>query len=242
MKKLRIAGVMAAFCLLQGGCGAEQETTDAFQAKAADTVQIAKDSSGLTKMPEEQSAALKGYAVFLTEYEPRQGRNRQEETPAFTLIYLDGDDVPELVVIDGIEHADGVSVFKYEEGKIVSVGTYGQYGGFSYQEKEGIVFDDYDQGGNIYARVYQIEGSKQILLQSFSETCYDILIEEDYTYTVDGEEVSKEQYLKVFRKWYETDYKYVDYGMCRLLTAGDIQDGLREELEKMILMREEVPE
>ena len=64
MKKLRIAGVMAAFCLLQGGCGAEQETTDAFQAKAADTVQIAKDSSGLTKMPEEQSAALKGYAVF----------------------------------------------------------------------------------------------------------------------------------------------------------------------------------
>lgn len=79
-------------------------------------------------------------------------------------------------------------------------------------------------------------------MQSFSETCYDILIEEDYTYTVDGEEVSKEQYLKVFRKWYETDYKYVDYGMCRLLTAGDIQDGLREELEKMILMREEVPE
>lgn len=64
MKKLRIAGVMAAFCLLQGGCGAEQETTDAFQAKAADTVQIAKDSSGLTKMPEGQSAALKGYAVF----------------------------------------------------------------------------------------------------------------------------------------------------------------------------------
>lgn len=68
-----------------------------------------------------------------------------------------------------------------------------------YQEKAGIVFDDYDTFGNIYSEVYQIKGSRETLLQSYSEVCMLPAEEEklQYTYTVDGKEVSEKQYLEV---------------------------------------------
>lgn len=110
-----------------------------------------------------------------------------------------------------------------------------------YQEKAGIVFDDYDTFGNTYSEVYQIKGSRETLLQSYSEVCMLPAEEEklQYTYTVDGKEVSEKQYLEVFEKWYAAEYSEIDYDMCRTLTDGNIQEDLREELENLILRQEE---
>ena len=229
--------------------------------KAVNALLLNRESPRLIEMAAEQSEVLEGYGKFLTEYESKQkgsnssnngGGNRdssnsgggnREEVPGFALIYLDGDDVPELLVIEGWAHASGVSVYTYEEGAVVSVGVYGQYGAMGYREKEGIIFDDYDTGcSSIYSSVYQIDGSKETLLQSYSER-YGLpegAEELQYTYTVDGKEASAEQYGKVCEKWSETDYRVIDYGMCRTLTDGDIQSALAEELENLILTQEEV--
>lgn len=165
-----------------------------------------------------------------------------EEIPGFALTYLDGDDVPELVVIEGYAHACGAAVYAFEKGEVVSVGVYGQYGAMGYREKEGIVFDDYDMGGNVYSNVYQIEGNKEMLLQSYSEKCEFPAEGEElqYTYVVDGKEVSGEQYRRICEKWNKTGYRVNDYGMCRTLTDGNIQRILKEELENLILTQEEV--
>ena len=216
-------------------------------AEAQNALLLQKESPRLTEMVAEQSEVLEGYGVFLAEYIPQRTANNSVEVPTFSLIYLDGDDVPELVVIEGYAHACGGYVYTFEEGKVVPIGEeygsgYGEYGAMSYWEKEGIVFGDYEQGGNVYCNVYQIEGSKDTLLQSYSAR-WELLTEGEesiYTYTVDGKEVSKEEYQAVCDKWNRTESKTIQYDDCRTLTDGDIRSALTEELENLILTQEEV--
>lgn len=239
---------------LEGGVsgnGVEQKAGDAEKEESAEgeaqnALLLQKESPRLAEMVAEQSEVLEGYGVFLEEYTP-QMMNNSVEGPAFSLIYLDGDDVPELVVIEGYAHACGGYVYTFEEGKVVPIGEeygsgYGQYGGMSYWEKEGIVFGEYDQGGNIYCDVYQIEGSKDTLLQSYS-TRWELPTEGEEAipiFTVDGKEVSEEEYRAVCDKWDMTKSKVIQYGDCRTLTEGDIRSMLTEELENLILTQEEV--
>lgn len=219
----------------------ESELTDLLT-EAKDVLLLQKESPRLAEMVAEQSEVLEGYGTFLTEYVPHRMGSEGKEVPGFALIYLDGDEAPELIVIEGYAHACGASVYTYEKGEVIPVGEYGQYGAMVYREKEGIVFGDYDTGGNVYSDVYQIEGKKETLLQSYSEK-WEFPAEGgelQYTYTVDGKEVSEEQYREVCDKWNETGDKIIDYGMCRALTDGNMQSALTEELENLILTQEEV--
>ncbi len=131
----------------EGGPDAEQTGTDVesggeTEPTAADAVYLYKGSARLAQMVEEQS---EGYASLLQEYElPRQDSGSGQE-PGFALLYLDSDDVPELVVMEGKAHAQGASVFMFRDGKVIALGTYGQYGAMPYREKEGLLFDDYEE-------------------------------------------------------------------------------------------------
>ncbi len=219
----------------------ESKITDLL-AEAQNALLLQKESPRLAEMVAEQSEVLEGYGTFLAEYVPHRTGGDSEEVPAFALIYLDGDEVPELIVIEGYAHLCGGYVYTFEEGEVIPVGVYGQYGTLHYREKEGIAFHDYDTFGNIYSEVYQIEGSKETLLQSWSEVGEYTAEEEalQYTYTVDGKEVSEKQYRNVYEKWYEAGYREINYGMCHSFTGGDMQSALTEELENLILMQEEV--
>ena len=257
MKKGRILGIIITFCLLLGGCVPNHDNTGVSLQEETVTESALEDDVSGNGVEEkagdaekeesaEQSEVLEGYGVFLEEYTP-QMMNNSVEGPAFSLIYLDGDDVPELVVIEGSAHACGGYVYTFEEGKVVPIGEdygsgYGEYGGMSYWEKEGIVFGDYDQGGNIYYNVYQIEGSKDTLLQSYSARWERLTEGEEliHTYTVDGKGVSEEEYQAVCDKWNMTESKLIQYDDCRTLTEGDIRSMLTEELENLILTQEEV--
>ncbi|MDE5932255.1 MAG: hypothetical protein K2H40_07210 [Lachnospiraceae bacterium] len=211
-------------------------------AEAVDTLLLHRESPQLAEMVAEQSEVLEGYGAFLAEYSSQRDGSDSEEVPGFAFTYLDGDDVPELIVIDGYAHSCGAAVYTFEKGEVISVGVYGQYGAMGYQEKEGIVFDDYDTGGNVYSSVYQIEGKKESLLQSYSERWEFSAEGEDvqYTYTVDGKEVSEEQFWEVCDKWSDSECRVIDYGMCRELTGGNLQRALTEELENLILTQEEI--
>lgn len=101
-------------------------------AEAQNALLLQKESPRLAEMVAEQSEVLEGYGVFLEEYTPQMINNSVED-PAFSLIYLDGDAVPELVVIEGYAHACGGYVYTFEGGKVVPIGEeyglgYGEYG------------------------------------------------------------------------------------------------------------------
>lgn len=202
---------------------------------------LQKGSPQLAKMVEEQAKVLEEYAAFLAEYEPQQ--ENEQQPLRFALLFLDGNDVPELIVIEGTAHAQGASVYTFQKRHVISVGTYGQYGALGYREKEGILFDDYDTQGDIFSRVYQIKENQAVLLQSYDsiEPPYTGQEEElEYTYHVDGKEVTEEQYQKISEKWSADGYRMIQYDDCRALPESDIQRELQEELEDRILTREDV--
>lgn len=214
-------------------------------AKAVDTLLLHRKSPRFEEMEAKQSEVLEEYGMFLTDYMlqwKESGSGGREEVPGFALTYLDNDDVPELIVIEGHAHACGVSVYTFEKGAVVPVGVYGQYGAMGFREKEGIIFDDCDTGGSVYSNVYQVKGSRETLLQIYSEKYVfpEAGEELQYTYTVDGKEVSEEEYRKVSDKWNDTECRVIDYGMCRILTDDGIQKDLKEELGDLILSQEEV--
>lgn len=190
-----------------------------------------------------QNEVLKTYGAFLTYYmqEWEKAGKGEKEIPRFKLIYLDNDAIPELVIMEGMTHSSGAGIYTYRAGEAVFIGKYGQYGAMSYQEKEGIVFDDYDQGGNLYSSVYQIVDTEETLLQSFSERWEFVEGTEEirYTYTVDGKEASEEEYEKVFLKWNNGLIKMIEYDMCVPVADADILEKLAEELENLILTQKE---
>ena len=219
----------------------ETEISDLLD-EALNALLLQKGSPRLAEMVAEQSEVLEGYEAFLAEYVPQRETSNIKEVSAFSLIYLDGDDVPELVVMEGSAHAGGGYVYIFEGGEVIPVGEYGQYGTLHYREKEGIIFDDHDAFGDIHSAAYQIEESKETLLQSWSEM-YEYTVEKEElhcTYMVDGKEVSEEQYQEVCDKWNKIEDKTIQYDDCRTLTGGDIQNALTEELENLILTQEEV--
>lgn len=231
------------------GSGGQSEQKDGGSANAAgqkeetaaDELVLQKGSPQLAKMVEEQAKVLEEYAAFLAEYEPQQ--ENEQQPPRFALLFLDGDDVPELIVIEGTAHAQGASVYTIQKGAALLLGEYGQYGALGYREKEGILFDDYDTQGDIFSRVYQIKGNQAVLLQSYDsiEPPYSGQEEElEYTYHVDGKEVTEEQYQEISEKWSADGYRMIQYDDCRVLTESDIQKDLQEELEERILTQEDV--
>lgn len=188
---------------------------------------------------QEEVSMLDAYEAILADRMPTEAQAM--EPAGFALIYLDDDEIPELAVIEGWAHSSGASIYTCEQGEAVFVGKYGQYGAMGYRQKEGIVFDDYDQGGNIYSRVYQIDKSNSTLLLSYSE-CWTFSETEEsaVTYSVDGQEVTREQYQEASERWSSEDERVIDYGMCVFLTEKDIRQSLEEQHETLILTQKEV--
>lgn len=226
------------------GSGLEKEPAmnDEEKEGSKDPSLFQKGSPQLVERVEAQSEALEGYRVFLTEYESKKAEeDRGDPVPGFALLYLDDDEIPELLVLEGTSHACGALLYSFQD-EVIPIGVYGQYGVFTYYEKEGIVFDDYDTDSYAEFNVYRIEGNQEILLQSYSEQYVFLREGEELqcTYQVDGKEVSGEQYREVSDKWNEAGYRVIDYNMCRALAGEGVQDALREEFETLILTQEDV--
>ncbi len=145
--------------------------------------------------PDPVMAAMKSYAEFL-------GNMGDKGKWKFNLIYIDDNDIPELVVhrkISGrIEQAyiytyedDKVNQIKWSDSQYASNG-FGAYGTFGYKEKQGIVSSgNGGHMGRFTSARYLIEGTKATLLVSGEET-------DTGTYSIDGASVSKGYYEQVF--------------------------------------------
>lgn len=204
-----------------------------------DSIELKRGSEALQAKVSEQSDVLKAYKTFLDDYAKGWEEYAGEGGPGFSLIYLDHDTIPELVIFDDQAHLSSAKIYTYENGETVSVGEYGEYGSAGYIEGEGIIFSYYDSGGNIYTTIYQITGTKETKLQSSSQR-WDFSSEtgeETWTYLLDGEEVSKEQYDEADSEWdqYGENRKSVTYDKsCPILNA-DMDKALTKALEDLIL-------
>lgn len=201
-----------------------------------DDIELKRGSGALQIKTAEWEEVLKAYELFLNEYAKYWEDYEGENGPVFSLIYLNEDTIPELVVFDGVAHASSAQVYTYESEETVHIGDYGEYGATSYIEGEGIMLSFYDNGGNLHSTIYQVEGTDETILQSFDQL-WDFN-EDAWTYRLDGKDVSKEQYDAAYSVWdqyAENNEKIIAYDMCRPVLSSDIKESLTEALEDLIL-------
>ena len=66
--------------------------------------------------------------------------NSQEyDSACFTLIYVDGDDVPELVFSPATFHPSLAKLYSFDGKKVIDNGGFGEYGMFYYAPKKGLI-------------------------------------------------------------------------------------------------------
>ena len=111
-----------------------------------------------------KKAALKAYYNFLKSYKFTSDRSYR----GFNLAYINNDSIPELLVFDGDYHAARVQVYTYANGKVKYVGKFGEYGGFQYKEKKGVICTSWMGHGICDTTYLKWNGSKLSKIISFS--------------------------------------------------------------------------
>ena len=156
---------------------------------------------------------------------------RGDERLTYSLIYVDEDDIPEVVIDSGGE-AFGCLLLTWHEGKLDWLNT--DRLEFTYLEKQNILCNGSGNSGSYYDRVYAIQDGSwtQIADGEFWETYYD---EETanayYAFSWNGEEVSEKEYLEQLNTLFhgqpgmEPEQYYILPDICSLLLTGEVSGG-----------------
>jgi hypothetical protein len=180
------------------------------------------------------------YLAYLDESMPEEISDM-----SFALIYVDDDDVPELVVDTGFE-AGGCQILSYYDGTVRVLQTSRLY--FTYIEKSGLLCNSEGHMGYYYDYVLKLDKGqwKNELLGDYYEldenATEDMYNEETgrfrtLHYTIDGEETDEETYMVRLREAYDLDkgkeplsYLRIDDLKSFLTTGKYVSDGHRYEL------------
>lgn len=121
------------------------------------------------------------------------------DSPAyFNLIFLNDDDIPELVTATWLSHAVQAKLVTFDGKKAVELGEYGQFGMFNYSEKSGMFDSLYSGSGSEYHTVYSFDGKEVSEICSFNKDEYSVPEGDDYVlvdeYYSNSKEISKDEY------------------------------------------------
>ena len=137
-----------------------------------------------------KKAALKAYYNFLKSYKFTTGYS----TRGFNLAYINNDSIPELVVFDGNYHVSGGKVYAYVNGKVKYLGEFGEWGGFEYQEKKGVICSTWSRS-NSYTTYYKWSGSKLSTIMSSSAIGeFSSNGDFEYKYYINDKKVTRSKY------------------------------------------------
>ena len=121
----------------------------------------------------------------------------------FSLAYIDGDDIPELLIHQGSDHACGVEIYAYLDGGLINVSTedtpaaFGAYGSLSYAEKGNRIASSYRAMGEHTCDMYTLDDRRAaVLTRSYFDN--EDNADEAPVYQIDGADVSAEEYHAAF--------------------------------------------
>ncbi len=184
------------------------------------------------------SSWQEGYLDYLSEVDSEYG------SCSYALIYVDNDDIPELVVDTGVE-AGGCQILSYYEGLVTVLQTNRLY--FEYVEKEGILCNSDGHMGYYYDYIYSLKNG--IWKQTFNGNYYEFANDADpqydevtgryltLHYEIDGVETDEKTYLERFSQAHgkapmknPEDYMTYDELISYLKTGKSLSAGHRYEL------------
>lgn len=195
---------------------AKQDKVDNATSNLNSAINTFKDSEVTGK-----SIALKAYYNFLKSYK----FELDSSTRGFNLAYINNDSIPELIIFDGAHHAAGGKVYAYVNGNVKYVDEFGEWGGFEYKEKTGVIRSSWS-GIGTYSTYYKWNGSKLSTIISF-DSIEEVSSNEDirFKYYINGKEVTLSKFESSIAP-YEEGFKYVSVHDAYAVTDSVMKDKL----------------
>ena len=161
----------------------------------------------------------KAYTNFLKKY---LAEADNPEACGFSLVYIDNDDAPELVVRDGNAHSSAAHVYTCINSKVVELaGDFsGTYGIIQYVEKGGLIYVDWGYQGHLSLTIYSVNADmcKKIISMYSDEAATP----DTPTYKVNDKAVSKSKYERTLKKYKNSKTKSSD-DSDMILTLDNIE-------------------
>ncbi|MCR5042462.1 MAG: dockerin type I repeat-containing protein [Clostridia bacterium] len=131
----------------------------------------------------------------------------------FSLAYIDGDDIPELMVAQGVDHPSKVEIYTYAEGEAVLAGTAGSWGVCLYEPGTGYVGSVFSGFGVSHYVVSRLENGTLTQVWSAINNEGDGLHE--LIFKVNDVDVGRDEYMRE----YESNWELHDF-----IPTADVED------------------
>ena len=163
----------------------------ACQRNQAQDKESTKDSTNITQITE-TDATPEWKTAYLNFLEQEKESHR-----SYALVYVDGDDIPELY-LSGRSEATGDSICTYKNGEVVEQHL-NRTGGGWYIEKSGSVINQNGNMGHIYTHVYKLnEKGFALTFEALSAERVEVLENDEYRpyyeYSIGDKSVNESEY------------------------------------------------
>ncbi|MDE5892582.1 MAG: hypothetical protein K2H45_06650 [Acetatifactor sp.] len=157
----------------------------------------------------------------------------------FELVFIDEDDIPELLIFLDDCHAAGVEVFTYTDDSVVGLGEFGSFGKMQYVEKGGMIFDHYMGQGEAHTYFFQMEDgeAKQIShMHSWPDNSrYLETGEYREFYEIDEFSVTEDVYQAKWEELYDSqEYVLIGYEDGIPLNETELLPRLTQAIENLL--------
>ncbi len=150
----------------------------------------------------------------------------------FRLVYIDGDDIPELLLMEDYCHAAGVWVYTYYDGRMIEVGGFGSFGGMRYLKKEGRISGGFTGQGATESYYYELEqGKLKEICRLYIYPGHEDPLEEFYE--IDDVPVSEEVFEAKRQELRSNEYIYIGYRDAVFFTETNLRTLLAQEIEEL---------
>lgn len=247
MKIKNLVGIGIAVCLLFTGCGQKEQMSSG--ETAGGSAENAAEKEAAQNMPETESVRA---TESETESETESGENTADnaaenwqaaylkyledsgetaEGCTYSLIYVDEDEIPELVIDTGYE-AGGCQILTYHEGTVDMLQTARLY--FDYVEKGNLLCNSEGHMGYYYDYVFTIEDGKWGCIGEgeYGDGENGVQFDENgdfiFVYRWEGETVEEQEYNRRLKEIYDKEQavapqKYYNLTeICSILETGEV--------------------
>ena len=177
-------------------------------ASSADMAEARKQSKSEDM---QQAPYAQAYLEFLTEY-AQNSKDGKGQGARFSLVFVDDNDIPELLLMEDDCHAKGVKVFTYYQDQVVELGAFGSFGLMQYVERAGLIFSHYMGHGESDNDFFEIKEGQAVLICNMHSTPYRKNGIDTSLYEIDGVAVNEKTYRARWKALYEDqDYVLIGY-------------------------------
>lgn len=194
--------------LREGELLEDLEREDEEMASSADMAEARKQSKSEDM---QQAPYAQAYLEFLTEY-VQNSKDGKGQGARFSLVFVDDNDIPELLLMEDDCHSKGVKVYTYYQDQVVELGAFGSFGLMQYVERAGLIFSHYMGHGESDNDFFEIKEGQAVLICNMHSTPYRKNGIDANLYEIDGVAVNEKTYRARWKALYEDqDYILIGY-------------------------------